>query len=54
MIIADNGDSWYLTGAPDERWNNEQLHELHQVHGADFEAVDVSSLMVNPDSGQVK
>jgi len=54
MIVADNGASWYITGAPDERWNNEQLHELHRVHGSDFEAVDVSSLMVDPDSGQVR
>jgi len=54
MIVADNGASWYITGAPDERWNNEQLHELHRVHGSDFEAVDVSSLMVDPNSGQVR
>ena len=54
MIIADNGASWYLTGAPDERWNNEELHELHQVQGSDFETVDVSSLIVDPDSGQVR
>ena len=54
MILADNGSSWYISGAPDERWDNDVLHELHQVEGADFEAVDVSSLMVDPDSGQVR
>ncbi len=53
MIVADNGSSWYISGAPDERWNNEQLHELRQVLGSDFEAVDVSSLLLSPDSGQV-
>ena len=53
MILADNGSAWYLSGAPDERWNNDVLHELDVVAGADFEAVDVSSLMADPDSGQV-
>ena len=53
MILADNGSAWYISGAPDERWNNDVLHELDVVVGSDFEAVDVSSLMVNPDSGQV-
>ena len=54
MILADNGTSWYLSGAPDERWNNDDLHKLDTyLQGSDFEAVDVSSLMVNPNSGQV-
>jgi hypothetical protein len=54
MILADNGSAWYLSGVPDERWDNDVLHELHRVHGSDFEAVDVSSLMVHPDSGQAR
>jgi hypothetical protein len=54
MILADNGSAWYISGAPDERWNNDVLHELHRVHGADFEAVDVSSLLLDPDSGQAR
>ena len=53
MILADNGSAWFISGVPDERWDNDVLHELHQVHGSDFEAVDVSSLMMDPDSGQV-
>lgn len=53
MILADNGTSWYLSGAPDERWDNDALHKLDTyVKGSDFEAVDVSSLMVDPNSGQ--
>ncbi len=52
MILADNGSSWYLSGVPDERWNNDDLHEFGQITGAAFEAVDVSSLMVDPNSGQ--
>ena len=54
MILADNGSPWYLSGVPDERWDNGVLHELHRVHGSDFEAVDVSLLILNPDSGQVR
>ncbi|MBF0345460.1 MAG: VCBS repeat-containing protein [Nitrospirae bacterium] len=55
MIIADNGSSWYISGVPDSRWNNDKLvTELSTVHGSDFEAVDESSLMINADSGQAK
>jgi hypothetical protein len=54
MILADNGLSWYISGVPDEQWDNDVLHELHQVEGGDIEAVDVSSLMVDPNSGQVQ
>jgi hypothetical protein len=52
MILADNGSSWYLSGVPDERWDNNALHQFSQISGAAFEAVDVSSLMVDPNSGQ--
>ena len=52
MMLADNGSEWYLSGVPDERWDNDILRELRQVKGSDFEAVDCSSLMVDPDSGQ--
>ena len=55
LILADNGSNWYISGVPDERWNNDQLAAAFgQVHGRDFEAVNVSSLMVNPDSGQTR
>jgi hypothetical protein len=52
MMIADNGSAWYLSGAPDSRWDNSDLHNLGTVTGSSFEAVDVSSLMVDPNSGQ--
>ncbi|HEX6108775.1 MAG TPA: hypothetical protein VFZ02_05125 [Ktedonobacteraceae bacterium] len=52
MIVADNGSSWYISGAPDNRWNNDDLHMLGTVPGSDFEAVDESSLQVNVNSGQ--
>jgi hypothetical protein len=44
MILADNGSSLYVTGAPDPRWDNDDLHALGRVTGADFEVVDTSSL----------
>ena len=52
IILADNGSPWYVSGAPDERWDNDILHQLDRLRGDDFEAVDVSALMRDPDSGQ--
>jgi hypothetical protein len=44
MIVADNGSSWYVTGAPSPKWSNDQLHALGGLTGADFEVVDTSHL----------
>jgi hypothetical protein len=44
MILADNGSPWYITGAPNKRWNNDDLHQLGRVKGSDFEVVDTTSL----------
>ncbi len=52
MILADNGSPWYISGAPDSRWNNDVLHELGSISGSAFEAVDVSGRQVAPDSGE--
>jgi hypothetical protein len=54
MILADNGSDWFISGAPDERWNNAVLRELRRVRGSDFEAVDVTSLEVEFDSGAAR
>ncbi len=54
MILADNGSSWYVSGVPNEKWANDRLRELLTVKGSDLEAVDVSSLQKEADSGQVK
>jgi hypothetical protein len=53
-LLADNGSAWYLSGAPDSRWDNNDLHNLGLIQGSDFEAVDVSGLMIDPNSGQAK
>lgn len=54
IILADNGSDWYVSGAPDEGWDNDLLHQLDVLTGDDFEAVDTSELMVDPNSGVVQ
>jgi hypothetical protein len=44
MMVADNGADWYITGAPNRGWSNDQLHTLGRVKGSDFEVVDASKL----------
>jgi hypothetical protein len=39
LILADIGSNLYISGAPDERWDNDDLRKLGQVHGSDFEVV---------------
>jgi hypothetical protein len=39
LLLADNGSAWYITGAPDSRWNNDEMHTIGQIHGSDFEVV---------------
>ena len=52
IILADNGSDWYVSGAPDARWDNDMLHLLDDLTGNDFEAVDTSQLMVNYQLGR--
>jgi hypothetical protein len=55
IVLADCGSNWYVGGVPDERWDNDALvSQLATVHGSDFEAVDTSALMIDPDSGQTQ
>ncbi len=44
MILADNGSPWFVSGAPNPGWNNDDLHSLDRVPGSAFEVVDTSSL----------
>lgn len=47
MFVADNGSNWFLSGAPDSRWNNDRLkRELGSVKGANFEVVRMTGLKV--------
>ncbi len=47
LFVADNGSNWYLSGAPDNRWNNDHLvGELSQVKGSNFEVVKMVGIVV--------
>lgn len=54
IILADNGDSGGLIGTPDARWNDNDLSCLTSLTLADFEPVNVSTLIVRNDSGATK
>lgn len=46
MMVADNGSDWYISGAPDDGWNNDKLvGELSQVKGSDFEVVEMEGVV---------
>lgn len=51
IIMADNGSAWFISGKPDSRWNNSNLQTLGQLLGSNFEAVDATVLMIDPNSG---
>ncbi len=44
MIVADNGSSWFISGATDSRWNDDDLNQLKTVPGSAFEAVTTGSI----------
>lgn len=43
MILADNGSNWFISGAPDPRWNDEELGTLKRLTGNDFEVVKMAA-----------
>lgn len=45
MILADNGSNWYVSGAPDSRWNDEELNQLKELKGSDFEVVQMGDVV---------
>jgi hypothetical protein len=45
MIVADNGSNWFITGAADPRWDDNDLNQLKTVPGAAFEAVDTGPIL---------
>jgi hypothetical protein len=53
MILADNGAPWFITGAPDPRWDNNDLHALTQVAGSDFEVVQMGTIYGPPTIGSL-
>lgn len=46
MILADNGSDWFVSGAPDSRWDSRDINSLKQIRGSDFEVVQLGALTV--------
>ncbi len=44
MIVADNGSAWYMSGAPDSTWDDDDLAKLGGIKGSDFEVVDTGPI----------
>ena len=45
MIVADNGGNWFISGAPDPRWNDEELQSLRRVKGRDLEVIRMDGMV---------
>ncbi|HEU5089092.1 MAG TPA: hypothetical protein VFT99_16665, partial [Roseiflexaceae bacterium] len=45
MIVADNGSSWFISGARDPRWNDDDLEQLKTVPGSAFEVLQSGPIM---------
>ena len=45
MIVADNGSDWFLSGAPDPRWNDEEIQTMKLIKGHDFEVVKMEGIV---------
>src|ERR1019366_1191928 len=54
LIVADNGSSWYITGAPDPRWNDAGLEQIKRVPGSAFEAVPSGAIRPRGCPSQVQ
>jgi hypothetical protein len=48
MILADNGSPWYISGASDPHFDDDDLHALGRITGADFEVVDAGPSALRP------
>jgi hypothetical protein len=47
MIVADNGSNWYFSGAPDPRWNDDELSTLKAIKGSNFEVVQMGTIITH-------
>jgi len=47
MFVADNGSAFFVSGAPDPRWSDSELHAMTQLHGSDFEVVKMGAVTTN-------
>ena len=44
MLLADNGSNWFISGATDAGWNDDDLNQLKSVPGSAFEAVETGAV----------
>jgi hypothetical protein len=54
LILADNGSNWFFSGTEDAAWPDSLLSELKTIPASQFDAVDESSLMIDPNSAAVR
>lgn len=54
LVLADNGSAWFFQGERHRAWPDRLIAELKTIPASQFVAVDTSSLMVSPDSAQVR
>jgi len=45
LILADNGSNWFISGAPDPRWNDDELNTLKNIKGSQFEVVKMTNIV---------
>ena len=45
LILADNGSNWYLSGAPDPRWDNDELRQIRRIKGSDLEVIRMGEMV---------
>jgi hypothetical protein len=54
LILADNGSDWYFQGAAETGWSDTMISELKTIPAGEFDAVDESSLIIDPNSAQAR
>jgi hypothetical protein len=52
LIMADNGSSMYISGSPDDRWSNDDLHNLGTITASDFDVVQMNPIYTSANAPQ--
>jgi len=54
LILADNGSNWFFSGTEDAAWPDSLISELKTIPASQFDAIDESSLMIDPNSAAAR
>jgi hypothetical protein len=54
LVLADNGSPWFFQGEQNAHWPSAFVEDLKRIPASAFQAVDTASLMLDPDSAEVK